>query len=57
MKALNLDMTNDPSYGNARGSGYYLFDDKSSNPIIKKVEKDLINIIKKAIKNDNLAFT
>jgi tetratricopeptide (TPR) repeat protein len=52
MKALNLDMTNDPSYGNARGSGYYLFDDKSSNPIIKKVEKDLINIIKKAIKND-----
>ena len=50
MKLLELDKLKDPSYGNARGSGYELFEDSRS--IIKTVEKDLINIIKEAIKKN-----
>ena len=50
MKLLELDKLKDPSYGNARGSGYELFEDGRS--IIKTVEKDLINIIKEAIKKN-----
>ena len=52
MKALELDKTNDPSYGNARGSGYYLFEDNNANSVIKTVEKDLISIITENIKAD-----
>ena len=50
MKLLELDKLKDPSYGNARGSGYELFENGRS--IIKTVEKDLINIIKEAIKKN-----
>ena len=50
MKLLELDKVKDPSYGNARGSGYELF--TASRSIIKIVEGDLINIIEKAIKTN-----
>ena len=51
LKSLELEKTNDPSYGNARGSGYQLFQDDNSS-IIKTVEEDLVSIVKKAIKAD-----
>jgi tetratricopeptide (TPR) repeat protein len=51
MKSLELDKTKDPSYGNARGSGYQLFQDDHSS-IIKTVEEDLVRILREAIKAD-----
>ena len=51
MKSLELDKTKDPSYGNARGSGYQLFQDDHSS-IIKTVEEDLVRIVIEAIKAD-----
>ena len=51
MKSLALNKTKDPSYGNARGSGYQLFQDDHSS-IIKTVEKDITRIVTKAIKSD-----
>ena len=51
MKSLELDKTKDPSYGNARGSGYQLFQDDHSS-IIRTVEDDLVRIVTKAIKAD-----
>ena len=50
MKSLELDKTRDPSYGNARGSVYNLFEDY--RPIIKTVAEDLVSIIMEAIKAD-----
>ena len=49
IKALELDKIRDPSYGNARGSGYQLFQDEHSS-IIRTVEDDLVRIVTKAIK-------
>ena len=51
MKSLELEKTKDPSYGNARGSGYQFFQDEQSS-IIKTVEEDLVRIVKEAIKAD-----
>jgi len=51
MKSIELDKTNDPSYGDARGSGYQLFPDNHS-VIIKNVRSDLLKIIKKATRTD-----
>ena len=51
MKSLELEKTKDPSYGNARGSGYQFFQDEHSS-IIKTVEEDLVRIVKEAIKAD-----
>ena len=51
MKSLELEKTEDPSYGNARGSGYQLFQDDHSS-IIKTVEEDLVRILREAIKAD-----
>ena len=51
MKSLELEKTEDPSYGNARGSGYQLFQDNHSS-IIKTVEEDLVRILREAIKAD-----
>ena len=50
MKSLELDKIRDPSYGNARGSDYSLFDVDRS--IIKTVSEDLVSIITEAIKAD-----
>jgi Flp pilus assembly protein TadD len=50
IKSLELDKIRDPSYGNARGSGYNLFKDDRS--IIKTVAEDLVSIITEAIKAD-----
>ena len=51
IKSLELEKTKDPSYGNARGSGYQLFQDDHSS-IIKTVEEDLVRILREAIKAD-----
>jgi len=51
MKSLELDKTEDPSYGNARGSGYQLFIDDHSS-ILKTVEDDLVRIVIEATKTD-----
>ena len=51
IKSLELEKTNDPSYGNARGSGYQFFQDEQSS-IIKTVEEDLVRMVKEAIKAD-----
>ena len=51
VKSLELNKTKDPSYGNARGSGYQLFQDDYSS-IIKTIEEDLVRIVIKAIKAD-----
>ena len=51
IKSLELNKTKDPSYGNARGSGYQLFQDEDS-AIIKTVEDDIVKIVTKAIKAD-----
>ena len=50
MNFRDLDRINDPSFGNARGSGYNLFEDDRS--IIKVVAGDLVNLIMEAIKSD-----
>ena len=52
IKAIELDEVRDPGYGNAKGSDIRnsLFNDE--RPIIKSVEKDLIKMIKDAIKTD-----
>ncbi len=51
MKSLELEKTKDPSYGNARGSGYQFFQDERSS-FIKTVEEDLVRIVKEAVKAD-----
>ena len=51
MKSLELEKTKDPSYGNARGSGYQFFQDEHSS-IIKTVKEDLVRIVTEAIKAD-----
>ena len=50
MKSLELNKIKDPSYGNARGSDYNLFQGEYS--IINTVEKDLVRIMVKAIETD-----
>ena len=50
MKAIELDKIKDPSFGNAKGSDYNLFEDKSQE--IKKVAKDLKNLIEITFKNE-----
>jgi len=50
MNFRELDKIKDPNYGNARGSGYSLFEDDSS--IIKIVAEDLISIIMEVVETD-----
>ena len=54
MKAIDLNNTKDPSYGNARGSGYDLFENDYS--ILKTFKQDINKIIKEAIKSDIYIF-
>ena len=51
MKSLEHYPQTDTIYGNARGSGYQLFQDDHSS-IIRTVEDDLVRIVTKAIKAD-----
>ena len=51
MKSLEHYPQTDTIYGNARGSGYQLFQDDHSS-IIKTVRDDLVRILTKAIKTD-----
>ena len=51
MKSLEHYPQTDTIYGNARGSGYQLFQDDHSS-IIKTVRVDLVRILTKAIKTD-----
>ena len=51
MKSLEHYPQTDTIYGNARGSGYQLFQDDHS-PIIKTLRDDLVRILTKAIKRD-----
>jgi tetratricopeptide (TPR) repeat protein len=51
MKSLEHYPQTDTIYGNARGSGYQLFQDDQSS-IIRTVEDSLISIVTKAIKAD-----
>ena len=51
MKSLERYPNTDTIYGNARGSGYQLFQDDHSS-IIRTVEDDLVRIVTKAIKAD-----
>jgi len=51
MKSLERYPNTDTIYGNARGSGYQLFQDDHSS-IIRTVEDDLVRIVTKAIKTD-----
>ena len=51
MKSLERYPNTDTIYGNARGSGYQLFQDDHSS-IIKTVEEDLVRIVIEAIKAD-----
>ena len=53
MKALEHYPQTDTIYGNARGSGYQLFQD-SNSLIIKSVQDDLVKILTKAIKIKNI---
>ena len=50
MNALELKKIEDPSFGNARGSDYNLFQDDS--PEIKKLAEDLKKILTRTINND-----
>ena len=50
MKALDLDKIRDPSYGNAKGSGFDLFE--SNNTAIKSLEEDISRILKESLKTD-----
>ena len=52
MKSIELDELRDPGYGNAKGSDIRnsLFED--NHTVIKSVEKDLVKMIKDAIKTD-----
>jgi tetratricopeptide (TPR) repeat protein len=50
MKAIDLNKVRDPSYGNAKGSGYDLFD--NNQPILNSLMRDMQRIIKNAIKSD-----
>ena len=51
MKSIEHYPETDTIYGNARGSGYELFQDNHSS-IIRNVRDDLVRIITKAIKTD-----
>ena len=51
MKALEHYPQTDTIYGNARGSGYQLFQDNNSL-IIKSVQNDLVRLLKNATKTD-----
>ena len=51
MKALEHYPQTDTIYGNARGSGYQLFQDNNSL-IIKSVQDDLVRLLKNATKTD-----
>ena len=50
MKAIDLNKVKDPSYGNAKGSGYDLFN--NNVPILNNLMKGIQNIIEDAIKSD-----
>jgi tetratricopeptide (TPR) repeat protein len=50
MKALELDKIRDPSYGNAKGSGYDLFE--YNNTVVKSTEEDIIRILMESLKTD-----
>ena len=50
IKTLDLNQFTDPSYGNARGSDYKLFENNEN--ITKEVETDLTRILKKITNSD-----
>jgi len=50
LKTLDLNQFKDPSYGNARGSDYKLFE--NNEDITKGLEKDLTRILKQITKSD-----
>jgi tetratricopeptide (TPR) repeat protein len=49
-ESLDLKKENDPSFGNARGSKYTLFQD--DHPVIKTLEEDLTKIMVEAVKSE-----
>ena len=53
-KLKELNKVKDARYGNGRCSGFSFF--KNDFPIIKNIEADLINIMKKAVKSDIYIF-
>ncbi len=50
IKAIDLNKYNDPSFGNAKGSDYKLFE--NNEKITKKLETDLTDITKKLVSSD-----
>ena len=50
IKSLELGSKIDPTYGNAKGSDYQLFE--NGNPIIKNMASDLVEMIKQAVNAD-----
>ncbi len=54
IKLIDLEKENDPSFGNARGSKYELFDD--DHPIIKTLEEELTKIMMEAVKSEIYIF-
>lgn len=52
MHSIELDEVRDPGYGNAKGSDIRKSFFESDRPIVKLIEKDLINIMKAAVNAD-----
>ena len=52
MHSIELDEVRDPGYGNAKGSDIRKSFFESDRPIVKLIEKDLINIMKDAVNAD-----
>ena len=50
IKTLDLNLFTDPSYGNARGTDYKLFENNEN--ITKEIQKDLTRILKKITNSD-----
>ena len=50
MKAIDLNKVRDPSYGNAKGSGYDLFN--NDLPILNNLMNDIQKIIEETIKSN-----
>ena len=50
IKSLDLNRFTDPSFGNARGSDYKLF--QGNEKILRDLQKDLIKITQKIVKSD-----
>lgn len=50
IKSIDLNKYQDPSYGNAKGSDYKLFEDNKK--ITEELEKDLINLTKEIVNSE-----